>query len=119
MRDADLQAEALTLLHPLNVVLEAAHQLINKLVLRHVIGRVRSELFSFLLITRLHLLVDELGLRSHVLDPLRDDLALVRLQELLAELIGRESNALLCRPGRIISWGTEVDDLTPAQLANR
>ena len=51
MRDADLQAEALTLLHPLNVVLQASHQLINKLVLRHVIGRVRSELFSFFLIT--------------------------------------------------------------------
>lgn len=49
--DANLEAEALTLLHPLDVVLETTHQFVDKLILGNVIMRVRSELLSFFFIT--------------------------------------------------------------------
>lgn len=68
--NANLQAEALTLLHALDEVLQTAHKLVDELVLGDVIGWISRKLLCLFLVARLCVFVNELRLRARVLDPL-------------------------------------------------
>ena len=98
-------------------MLEAADELVDELVFRHVICRVHRELLCLFLITRLSLLVDKLRLWPEVLDPLRDDLALALFQEVLAQLTGREALPLGSR--RVVGGSAQVHNLAAAELMGR
>ena len=84
--DLNIDSEALTLLHALDVGLETAHELVNELVSGDILGRVDHKLFCLFLIGGLGLFVDYSGLRANGLDSLRDDFGiLVLLERTLAD----------------------------------
>lgn len=71
-----VDAETFSLLHALDVGLEASDKLVDELVLGDIVGRVDHELLIFLLVTRLCLLVHMARAGPSVLDPLRDQFGL-------------------------------------------
>ena len=76
-----LQAETLTLLHPLDEVLQTTHKLIDELILWNIVSWVNCKLLLFLLVARLSVFVNELVFWPNILYLLGNDTTRLGLDE--------------------------------------
>ena len=74
---ADRDTEVFSLLHPLNIWLQATHQFIDKFVTRNVLRRISLKLLCIFIITWLRILVDDARLGSQRFYPLYDKFVLM------------------------------------------
>ena len=88
---SDGYSKVFSLLHPLNVRLQAAHKFIDKFVLWDVFRGSGFELLIIFIIARLRVLVNDAWLGPRILNPLNHDLILVIVLKIgLPDVLGAE-----------------------------
>ena len=88
---SDGYSKVFSLLHPLNVRLQAAHKFIDKFVLWDVFRRSGFELLIIFIVARLRILVNDAWLGPRILNPLNHNLILVIVLKIgLPDVLGAE-----------------------------